>query len=234
MASQAQLKAAEEAEKLYDKGDSYTKRTLTRWSPDWTEAASHFERAAVKYRSAGKDFHPRLAKTLLRAAEAYEELSSLNSSAKCISQAMNILANLNDTELKNEAAALCRKASDLYRANGQIDKAAQTLVKGASFFDAEHFKKALEYFKDALSLYQEENREIQSHDTYKQAIAYSIKYQEFDTAVQLLADEAVAYKKQSSNSMHGCYLGIIVCSLLKILQFDLSFSRSFTALGGNT
>lgn len=204
------MSAAEEGDRLFQKGEGFTKRTLTRWSPDWHEAAANFERAAGKYRQAGREYQPRLAKALLRAAAAYEELSSLNSSAKCITQAMSVLAALDDPELRTEVASLCRKAADLFQANNQADKAAQTLVKGAAFFDASHSKEALQYYKDALAVYLEEGQEALSHDTFKKAIAFAIKYQEFESAIELLKDEAKVYKKQNSANLFVCYLGIVV------------------------
>jgi tetratricopeptide (TPR) repeat protein len=201
---------ASEGDKLFEKGDSYTKRTFTRWSPDWGEASVHFEKAATKYRAAGQTYQARLARALIRAAEAYENLNSLNSSAKCLTQALKILVTLNDEELRTEAAQLCKKAANLYQANGQPDKAAQTLVQGAGFFGKQDAKVALKYYMEALTIYAEESREALAHDTYKKGIAYAVKFQEFDMAITLLENQAKIYQKQGSGNLYVNYLGIIV------------------------
>lgn len=199
------------------KGEGYTKRTLTRWSPDWNLAAAAFENAQKKFTAAGKKYSEFQISAALRAADAYEELNSLNSAAKMVEKATFVMdgAGITSSKSREDAVKLARRAGDLYRANGQSDKASALYAKGAEILGDEDVKASLELFQEALDCYLAENKEVLSHDCFKKAIAFAIKVEEFEYAIRWLQQDAEIYHKQGSTSGHRNILGIIILHLYR-------------------
>jgi tetratricopeptide (TPR) repeat protein len=215
MSKDAKLKALEEANKLMSQGDSWTKKTLTRWKPDWQQAAVCFDEAAKKFRILGPIYQNDLATALMRAGEAYEEINSLNTAGKCYSQAGELLRKL--AGRKEDAIKVAKKASALYLANEQADKAATTLVKAAALVGEDDAQQAMALYHEAIDMFLDNGKEIFSHDIFKQGIAFACRKGLFEEAVGLLNRQTELYVKASKSILinRNCTGVIIMLLFLK-------------------
>lgn len=214
----ADLKAAHT---LLQKGVRATKTGLFQWKPDWHTAASAFDQASSQYRRLGEDAF--LVDALLLGADAYEELSSFNTAARLLGEAITVLCKKGfKDDRQHQIASYAERAAHLYRANGQVDKAAQTLVSAAKTAGRveNHIATALQFYKQACDMYVEESRELLSVDTFKEAVSFCVR--------QKRLAEAIEFLKKASDVLDGldrapnrnkCYLGILVL-LLELGQRD--------------
>ena len=172
-----------------------TKKTLTRWTPDW-ESAGRFYRDAVKlYKLAGED--ERTIQACRESAVCHDELGQFLTTAADLETAASLLAK-EGSEAKRRAAFDCYRESGLnYRKNNSYEKAAAMYVKAAEVMEAADDRAlALEALQEACSIFEDEQRG-QFHDsTFKLAIGKAVKWGRYDAAIAFMRRQTALVKEQ--------------------------------------
>ena len=202
-----------QADEAMVKAQKLTKKTLTRWKPDW-EGASRFYRDAVKaYKLADND-----AKTIQACREsaiAHDELGQFLTTATDLETAASLLAKDGANADRTAAFDLYRESGLNYRKNNSYEKSAAMYVKAAEVIEASDQGLALEALKDACAIFEDEQRG-QFHDaTYKKAIGSAIKYGRLDEAIAFMKRQNALVKDQSLMStfapdVYKNYLQVLV------------------------
>eukprot|EP00163_Fabomonas_tropica_P022003 TRINITY_DN3835_c0_g1_i3.p1 TRINITY_DN3835_c0_g1~~TRINITY_DN3835_c0_g1_i3.p1 ORF type:complete len:289 (+),score=62.18 TRINITY_DN3835_c0_g1_i3:117-983(+) len=207
-ARQAELKVRE-GNTLLKKGVGLTKKTLTRWKPDWDNAAQAFEQAATCFKN-GKAWD-KAVEASRQGSNAHYKCENLYASARMMENAGTMCREIPDFDLMVKSY---QEASMIYRESGNGSKAAEMLSKaGTNITDADPAK-AVELLLSATEIYIEEEKEIYSNDTFKRAIALMCRNEMWDKAIETLQTQAKIYEKLDSiPNQHKAYLSIIVLYL---------------------
>ena len=204
------VKAGDEA---MVKAQKFTKKTLTRWKPDW-ESASRFYRDAVKAYKVGDDDEKTI-QGCKESAVAHDELGQFLTAATDLETAAQLMAK-ESNKGDRQAAYDCYRESGLnYRKNNSYEKAAAMYVKAAETMEEKDQGLALEALKDACAIFEDEQRG-QFHDaTFKKAINSAVKYGKVDEAIAFMKRQNSLIKEQSlmssfSSDVYKNYLQILV------------------------
>lgn len=169
--------------KSMEEGNKFARSGLLRWSPDHHKASAAFVDAARKFQALGNEYTEHQAKAHEKAAQSFEELNSLNTSAKHFVAASQAYSKCSRSDRALECGI---RAKELYFANGQIDMAANQLEKVAKSVEDGHPEEAMQFYREALDLYLENDKEALSHDLFKSAIAFACRIENFDQAIKIL------------------------------------------------
>jgi len=199
----------QEADAQLKEADKLASKTLTRWKPDWEGAAILYEKAANNYKNA---------KALDKAKEAFKKASNAQyqidlpfSAAKHMESAAGMAKDLKQNE---EGAELYVKACNFYRENGSGFAAAENLAKAAKLIENTDVEKAMDYLKQACELYEIEDKQHFSGDTFKTAVSLFLRHQKFGDTVELLKNQCRVFEKlNQQHDIHKAYLSIIIIHL---------------------
>jgi tetratricopeptide (TPR) repeat protein len=128
----SERKRAEElklAEEDYAKAVKYTKKTLTRWKPDWDQASRFYREAVKHFKIAGDD--DRTIAVARESAVAHEEVGQFLQCAVDLELAATLLLKSSNKIEKDQAYELFKESAINYRKNNNSEKAAGLLVKAA-------------------------------------------------------------------------------------------------------
>jgi len=199
----------QEADQQMKEADKLTTKTLTRWKPDWDSAASIYEKAANNYKNAKA--YEQAKQAFKKASNAHYQMNILFTAAKHLDNAATMAKEQKQLE---EATQLYEKASMVYRENGSGFNAADNLAKAAKLIEPVNVDKAMDFLKQACELYELEDKEHYSGETFKIAIALFLKNQKYGDTVQLLRNQARVFKKLNQpHDLNKCYLSMIVIYL---------------------
>lgn len=205
---QAEIKL-QEADKQMKEADKFTTKTLTRWKPDWDSAAVLYEKAANNYKNAKA--YEQAKQAFKKASNAQYQMNILYTSAKHLDSAAAMAKEQKQIE---EATELYEKASMVYRENGSGASAADNLAKAAKLIEPISIEKAMDYLKQACELYELEDKEHYSGETFKIAISLFLRNKKFADTIELLKNQARVFGKlNQTHDINKCYLSIIVVYL---------------------
>eukprot|EP00243_Klebsormidium_subtile_P000372 TRINITY_DN10603_c0_g3_i1.p1 TRINITY_DN10603_c0_g3~~TRINITY_DN10603_c0_g3_i1.p1 ORF type:complete len:306 (+),score=76.39 TRINITY_DN10603_c0_g3_i1:232-1149(+) len=199
----------EEADKALKKADKYTKVTLTRWGPDFEKATPLYEKAASLYK---------LAKNLEKAKHCYERASTGQCrtdnkwlGAKHLESAASLAKELKQWD---EVLDTYKRAAELYNEVGRPQVAAEAYGKAAKAIEAEKPEEAIKLYIEAISVFEEEQKEGLASDLYRAAGAAMIKSKKYEDAANLFirwGQACDATKAVASQCKH--YLSAIIILL---------------------
>jgi len=199
----------QEADQQMKEGDKLASKTFTRWKPDWDGAAVLYEKAATNYRNAKAYEQAKAA--FKKASNAQYQNNIIYTAAKHLESAANIAK---DQKLLEEAAELYAKASHTYRENGSGSVAAENLSKAAKTIEPVSLEKSMEYLKQACELFELEDKEHYSGETFKTAISLFLRNKKYADTLELLANQARVFKKLNQpHDLHKNFLSRIVIYL---------------------
>jgi len=205
---QAELKLTE-ADKQMKEADKLATKTLTRWKPDWDSASVLYEKAATNFKNAKA--YEQAKQAFKKASNAQYQMNILYSAGKHMDNAALMAKELKQIE---EATSLYEKASVIYRENGSGAVAADNLAKAAKLIEPVSTEKAMDYLKQACELYELEDKEHYSGETFKVAISLFLRNKKYADTVELLKNQARVFGKlNQTHDIHKCYLSIIVVYL---------------------
>jgi len=125
-------------------------------------------------------------------------------------------AALSAKEAKNVelSVELYEKASNLYRENGSGFNAAENLAKAAKIVEPANVDKAMELLKNACELFELEDKEHYSGDTFKIAISLFLKNKKYLDCIELMKNQHRVFAKlNQQHDLHKSYLSIVVIFL---------------------
>ncbi|GAM18578.1 hypothetical protein SAMD00019534_017530 [Acytostelium subglobosum LB1] len=206
MASDGKRKEADAAMK---EGDKLITKTLFRWKPDWMAAQSYYETAAKYYRTAkvydlAKYCFKQLSVCQVNSDVFYLAAKSIESASAMAKETGNI----------QETTDLLIEASKLYRTNGNSYAAADAMAKAAKMLEDTDLKRAIELLNDCCELFELDDKEHYSGDTFKSTISLLLKHKMYaETVDLLLVQNRVFVKLSQTHDLHKSCLGAIVINL---------------------
>ncbi|GAM21636.1 hypothetical protein SAMD00019534_048110, partial [Acytostelium subglobosum LB1] len=199
-------KAADAAMK---EGDKLTTKTLLRWKLDWDTAAIQYEKAANGYRTTKAYDLAKYCFKRLSTCQKHADVFYL--AAKSMEGASSMAREQNNVA---ESADLLIEASKLYRTNGNSFAAADAMTKAAKMLEDTDLKKALELLHDSCELFELDDKEHFSGDTFKLTISMLLKHKMYSETLELLlAQNRVFVKLDNTHDLHKSCLGAIVINL---------------------
>ena len=136
-----------EAQEYMEKATQALKKTIFSWKPDHLAAAPNFESAANSYKMAGE---LELAhSTMLQSVDSHEKAGTLAAAALTCVKAAQIAQMM---ERFDVASADWERSAELWGANGELDKCAETLAKAAKELVQVQPSQALALYKRACDL----------------------------------------------------------------------------------
>eukprot|EP01113_Clastostelium_recurvatum_P017995 TRINITY_DN2122_c0_g1_i2.p1 TRINITY_DN2122_c0_g1~~TRINITY_DN2122_c0_g1_i2.p1 ORF type:complete len:343 (+),score=109.44 TRINITY_DN2122_c0_g1_i2:77-1105(+) len=198
-----------EAEGHMKEADKLAKTSFFKRKADWEGAAMFYERAANTYRTA---------KALDQAKEAFKKASNAqyqNTMCFAAAKALETAAGIaKDMKSMDEAGELYVQASNLYREAGNGIPGADNLIKAAKVYEDKDPAKSMDLLKQACELFEIEDKEHYSGDTFKQTISLLLKHKKYADTVQVLnAQCRMNIKLNQPHDLHKAYLSIIVIYL---------------------
>lgn len=161
-----------------------------RFNPDWDGAASCYEQAGSIYKSA--KHYPR-AKNAYQKAALAQLRNHLPSSAARMYETAAMMAK--EEKEMAEVGELLQKAARCYRENGNPEKAADVLTRAAKQLEAENPSKALDCFMEACDIYESEEKEHFSIDSFKACIGLLVRAERWEEALVMLERLSAIYEK---------------------------------------
>lgn len=199
----------QEADQNVKDADKLCTKTLTRWKADWDGAAVLYEKAATNYKNAKA--YEQAKQAFKKASNAHYQNNIYFTAGKHLESAA---AMAKEQKLLDESADLYEKASRIYREDGKGFPAAESLSKAAKTIEPTNTDKAIEYLKQACELYELEDKEHYSGDTFKIAVSLFLKNKKYGDTIELLKNQTRVFNKlNQQHDLHKCYLSMIVIQL---------------------
>ncbi|EGC38320.1 soluble NSF attachment protein gamma isoform [Dictyostelium purpureum] len=205
------LKATKKAEAdAYKKeGDKLSKTTLLRWKADWDGAAIVYEKAANGYRAAKVYDDAKYCFLRLSLCQTNTDVYFL--AAKSMENAAAMAKEMGDTK---ECVNLLLESCKLYRTNGNSFQAADNMTKAAKLLEDIDINKTFELLKDACELFELDDKDHFSGDTFKQTISLLLKHKKYEEAIDLMIlQNRVFIKLNQNHDLHKSCLSVIAISL---------------------
>mmetsp|Transcript_21211 Transcript_21211/g.49796 ORF Transcript_21211/g.49796 Transcript_21211/m.49796 type:complete len:317 (+) Transcript_21211:22-972(+) len=198
-----------EADKLMKSGDKAVKKTLFKWTPDWDTAAANYDKAGGIYRVANE---------MDKACYAYEKAADAhykNNIMGFAARALENVASIKRDQKQYEASAdFYKKCSDIFVLNESYDKGSECLVKAAKIMCDIRIDLGIQLYKDALSIYEVNDRHAMMGDTWRQALAAMLKAEMWTEALELLERLLPTFVKlEQMPYHHRACLSILILKL---------------------
>lgn len=202
----SKLKDALEHTKAADKA---LKTGFLKWNPDYDTAASEYTKAATNYKLAGS---PEKAKdAYIKAADIQRKLGSLFHSAKLLTQAAGIAADLKEAE---EVVDLMERACSLYREHGAPDTAAMTLSKAGKMCEMSLPDKSIDLYLKAADLCENDDKVREACDYLNQAVRMQLKQKRGIKSAETMKKRIVLLKQVGNvNMAYNVTLGMVITYL---------------------
>jgi len=207
--TERQLQKNDEGDSLYKEAEKLVTKNIFRWKADWEQAGPIYERAATAYKNA-KNY--RMAKeSFSKAAECMIKTDLLFLAAKNYESAALMsqeLGNIDDT------LVFLQKSATNYRISSNPEKSAEVLIKASKCVEKENPDKALEFAKNALEIFELDEKDLFSGQTYKYAISLCIRFGKTEEAIKLFEKQSdVQAKLNHENDVFKCQLSLIILHL---------------------
>jgi tetratricopeptide (TPR) repeat protein len=217
-------KQLEEARQCLKDGNSLSKRTLTRWTPDWDTAATKFERAATLFKNC-KQFDDSVL-CYCKAGDAFYKSNSTYSAAKNYEAAGNVRR---DEKRFTESTKFFEQAAQYYLEDGKPERASEVLMKAARSLeqniktsgksslgttDDAAITQIINIYKKILDIFHNEGKFHMMPDPMRSYHSFLLKQNMIKEAIEgyTLAVEVYEALKQPHN-VYKAYLSIIILHL---------------------
>ncbi|KAI8337287.1 hypothetical protein BC941DRAFT_353129 [Chlamydoabsidia padenii] len=216
-----------EGVKLMQDGEKASTKGLFR-KPDWDLAASCFERAATSFKIARS--YDQAVQAYTKTSEAYFKADGIHLAGKAMENAGFLLAqNLNQPQ---RAADAYKQASDLFMADGKMDRAAEELEKAARAMENIDVNAAIELYSSACSLFEQEDRGRFAQEIFKKAISLSVRSRKYAKAIELIHRQSVVLQKLASRShIYKANLSLLI--ILFALGDEVEAGKQFNNMCAN-
>lgn len=180
--SDTALGKIQEGDRLYKEGDALTKKTFTRWKPEWVGASLNFENACKSYKAAKAT--EKLADASKRLAEALSESGAFHNAGMALQQAAACLVELDNLA---EAVPTFELACQRFR-EGESEKAAANalFLCGKALLSKKDMARATEYFDQAIERYQDGEALLHSRDCFDHILKVHIEAENWPKALEVL------------------------------------------------
>jgi len=112
------------------------------------------------------------------------------------------------------SADLYSKASQYYRESGSGFNAAENLARAAKMLQDANPERAMEMLKESCEIFEVDDKEHYSGDTFKIAIAIFLKNKKYADCVELMKNQCRIFQKlNQAHDLHKMYLSIVVLHL---------------------
>lgn len=162
MASSGKL---QEAEKHITDAEKCLKTSMFKWNPDYDNAANHFDKAAICFRTL--KYYERAKDSSIRASDAHYKNHAIYHAGKSLEHAANVCRDAKQLE---EAAKLYEQAGECYSESGHPDTAGQIILKGAQLLQHENPALAAKYFLSTAEFLQLDDKFRESANAIKNAV----------------------------------------------------------------
>ncbi|KAJ3217282.1 hypothetical protein HDU67_008194 [Dinochytrium kinnereticum] len=150
---------------------------------------------------------------------------------KQLEQAGQILAQF--LQKPEEASKLYREASNYFLAHGSPDRAAEMLEKAAKQLEASNVDEAIELYREAISIYESEDKLRTGAETFGRAVAMTLKANRLIEAVEFSHRLVEAFHKtQNRPSYNKQALSTIIIVLL--MGDDVDASKRISQYASNS
>ena len=172
-----------------------TKKTLTRWKPDW-EGATRYYRDAVKLYKLSNDDEKTI-QACRESAVAHDEIGAFLTVGTDLQTAAALMCKEGSKADRKEAYECYRESGLNFRKNNSYEKAAEMYCKAADCIEERDQQLALEALTEACAIFEDEQRG-QFHDsTYKKAVQSAVKYAKLDDAIAFMRRQNQLVRDQS-------------------------------------
>ncbi|KAJ3287191.1 hypothetical protein HDU79_005881 [Rhizoclosmatium sp. JEL0117] len=200
-----------QGEKLLNKKSFFGKAT-----PDYDLARPLFEQAAVQFKAAKATLLAVSAHS--KAAECYKQQNALFLAGKQFESAALLVMNDKQLNQQSEAARLFKAAGDLFVMYGNSEKGAEVVEKAGRCLEDTDVNRAIEYYNDAISLYDTDGKPRSAIDTYGRFISFLARHKQWGQAVEN-SDKLVQLFRKLDN--HPSYnRQVLTTTLLVLLSGD--------------
>lgn len=198
-----------EGETFMKEGDKLSKTNIFRWKADWDSAALAYEKAANAFRSA--KIYDSAKYCFLRLSLCQTHMDVYYLAAKSMENASAMAKELKETQ---ECANLLLESCKLYRTNGNSFQAADTMTKAAKLLEDIDLNQTIKLLTDACELFELDDKDHFSGDTFKQTISMLLKHKKYTEAVDLMIlQNRVFVKLEQNHDLHKSCLSVITISL---------------------
>jgi len=202
-------KKLEEGNGYLKEADKLVKTTMFRWKPDWDNAQPLYEKAATCFKTA--KIYDKAKYAYKKSAECFVGMKLDTNGAKNLEEAGNMAK---EEKSIIEAAELYKQASNLMRANGNTDRAADTLVKAAKAIEDSDEDFAISLVKEAINVYEADDKIIYATQTFKYAISLTLINKKYVEALEFLHMQAeAAIKLNRESDLFKMHLSMIIVNL---------------------
>lgn len=227
----AKRKEADEQIKLAEK---HLTKSMFRWQPDYMLAAPCLEKAADAYRSA-KEYD--LAKrTYLRAASVQEKNKSSFRAAQNTENAAKVIMQMlkENPSISVESSRHVMEVKDCYEVvsnhfveMGELGKAADALVKGASFCEEKNLSTEIikNMYTNACSLLETQGKPHFAIETFRKTIGYLVRIGELSDATKLVQRQVSLF--QEIDQISNVYKGHLSYVILQLARGDVAAADTY-------
>ncbi|KAJ3107023.1 hypothetical protein HDU97_004992 [Phlyctochytrium planicorne] len=164
---------------------------LGKKKPEWETARPLYDEAAVIFRNAKAYDHA--VEAYVKSAQANKEEGSLFIAGKQLEQAGQIMGQFLNKPA--EAGKLYQEASNYFQAHGSPDRAAEMLEKAAKQSEATDVNLAIELYREACGIYEQEDRLRTGAETFSRAVGMALKANKIPEAIEFSQRLTEAFQK---------------------------------------
>ncbi|OQR93042.1 gamma-soluble NSF attachment protein [Achlya hypogyna] len=220
MSSSKKLREGEEA---LAKAEKLLTTSMFRWSPDYMAASPYLEKAAEAFR-AGQALD-RAAKTFVRLAEVQHKNGAVFRAAMHMETAAKIHLQYAP---KQPAPAMqyYQLGSAYYSEMGELGKAAEMLLKGATALEAVGMMDVKHLYLEACDLMETQDKPHFAVDTFRKTAAFLIKRKDYADAVGNYERQIALFRSMGQKeNMYKCFASIVVlkCAMQDVIAADQAY-----------
>ncbi|KAF0688365.1 Aste57867_20010 [Aphanomyces stellatus] len=206
-------KKLQEAEENLAKADKLMKTTVFRWSPDYMSAAPYLEKAAEGFR-AGQDY-ARASTTFVRLAEVqYKNQATFRAAMHMETAAKLHLQYAPKQPLA--AKEYYQTASGYYSETGELGKAAEMLMKGATALEDVGYADVKTMYLEACDLMEAQEKPHFAVDVFRKTAAFLLKRKEYDETIANYTKQIGLFQSiDQQENMYKAFVSIVVLHLAK-------------------
>eukprot|EP00029_Vermamoeba_vermiformis_P004484 TRINITY_DN15029_c0_g1_i1.p1 TRINITY_DN15029_c0_g1~~TRINITY_DN15029_c0_g1_i1.p1 ORF type:complete len:284 (+),score=120.42 TRINITY_DN15029_c0_g1_i1:39-890(+) len=206
MADKMRAKKEAEADAKMKEGDKYASSGIFK-KADWNSAAGAYETAGNSYKNAKST--EKAIQAFTKAAQAYMKDKLPNSAAK------NYEAAASCTNGEAAVELLLSSANSL-KEGGLGERAGQVLAKAAKLLETDAPARASDLYKEAVDLYEIENKEHMASELFRNVTSFYIRTQMWTELLDMWTRVMKQLQKdQLFVELYRVYLSIIIVHLFR-------------------
>jgi hypothetical protein len=185
-----------EAEVALAKADKLLSTSMFRWSPDYMAATPYLEKAAESFRAAQE--LPLAIQTFVRLAQVQHKNQAVFRAAMHMETAAKIQLQYAPKQQPQPAIQYYRSASAYYGEMGELGKAAEMLLKGASALEEKdmnmYSKDVKEMYLEACHLMESQDKPHFAIDVFRKTLAFLVKHKDYRGALDNYERQIVLFR----------------------------------------